>query len=403
MPPRRSLLALLAVLYVLWLTTRPSADVFPTRAPIVEDYSLSVILPVIPSTLANLDELLTPFLVSTSILYEVAIVCPYSLVTDMHRKLPAVLSNASLAHPKVSLYPWSGPLHYHQASLQVIARAKTRYILLLDEHGFKQISECDRAYLVRPRAVHLPVGPRGFAASSPDWSQLSPSDRVRPAAFLVPPFVAPSSLLAKASSTFRSSLDWPLLGDYIAKSTLGSFGGIVIGTDILDTTACNPMAESNTFPDEESLDNLDFHSGLGPIPISLTGFFVLAFPREEDLRNFIPAACKLYHQGYTVLAYIYGTESSDGAIECNCTIPYFERAKETPSFSAWLDSLGLVPDVIIGLDHQDPVSSTFLSILERPPFLDTTLMRLPRHELPYTEWIGTLSLHELRRSSLFSG
>ncbi|KAH0836517.1 hypothetical protein J3R83DRAFT_8156 [Lanmaoa asiatica] len=51
---------------------------------------------------------------------------------------------------------------------------------------------------------------------------------------------------------------------------------------------------------------------------------------------------------------------------------------------------------MIGLDHQDLVSSTFSLILQRPPFLNTTLMRLPRLELPYTEWIGTLTLHELR-------
>ena len=291
-------------------------------------------------------------------------------------------------------------MHHHQASLNVIARVKTQWVLLLDEHAFMQVAECDRAYLVRPRAVHLPVGPRGFAGSSPNWSQLSPSDRIQPAAFLVPPFVAPSTLLAGAPLTSPPSLVWPALGTYIEKSTLGLFGGIVIGTDI---ATCNPRTEFDaTFPDEES----DDHSGsrdLGPLAISPKGFLILAFPRKEDLRNFIPATCKLHHQGYTVLAYLYDTihdpQLSGVVDERNCTVPHFQRSKEAPSLSDWLASLGSVPDIVIGLDHQDLVSSTFSLILEQPPFLNTTLIRLPRRELPYTEWIGTLTLYQLRRSS----
>lgn len=403
MPARRTLLVISAILSLLWLTTRPSSnDVQLEHAPFVEDHSLSVILPVIPSTIASLDELLAPFLAPTTILYEVVIVCPHSLVTDIHRKLRVNLSNAAPDHPKMSLYPWSGLTHRHQAFLQVIAQVNTQYILLLDEHGFKGISECNRAYLLHPRALHIPAGPRGFTRSSHHWAQLSPSSRAQPAAFLIPPFIAPSGLLSKALLTSSPSLDWPSVGNYIAKSTLAPFGGIVIGTDIY-TVAWNTGTESDmTFPDKESVDVLNSHasSGLGSMSISSRGFFVLAFPRGEDLRDFIPATCKLRHQGYTVLAYIYDPESSGVVVESNCSIPYFEHPKETPSFSDWLISLGSVPDIIVGLDHQDPVSSTFSLMLERPPFLNTTLLRLPRLELPYTEWIGTLTLHELRRSSL---
>ncbi|KAF8552243.1 hypothetical protein OG21DRAFT_1374599, partial [Imleria badia] len=345
--------------------------------------SLTVVLPVIQSTLADLDELLAPFLAPTTILYEVAIVCPQSLVSDTHRKLRTVLSDG---HPKVSLYPWSGLSHHHQASLQVIARVKTQWVLLLDEHAFKQVPACDRAYLVHPRPVHLPVGPRGF---SPNWSRLTPSDRIQPAAFLVPPFVAPTSLLASAPLT-SPSLVWPALGDYIAKSTRGSFGGIVIGSDILDRAACDPRTE---FDPGEGPDSLT----LASFTISPRGFFVLAFPRKQDLWNFIPATCKLRHQGYTVLAYLYDTiDETELSGVVNCTVPYFQRSKEIPSLSDWLNVLGSVPDIVIALDHQDLVSSTFSLILEQPPFLNTTLIRLPRRELPYTEWIGTLTLHELR-------
>lgn len=409
---RRWLFVLFSFSCVLWLTTRPHnppSDVLAlARAPLVDVHSLTAILPLIPSTLPDLDELLAPFLVSTGILYEVAIVCPHALVADIHRQLRVVLSNAPLGHPKVSLYPWSGHTHHHQASLELVARVKTQWVLLLDEHGFKQTAECDRAYLLHPRAVHLPVGPRGFAGSSHSWSRLSPSDRVQSAVFLVPPFVASSSLLANAPLTSPSSA-WSTLGNYVAKSTLGSFGGIVIGADILDTVACKPRtAIGVTFPNEESDVDPDSRilADITSVPISAKGFFVLAFPRKEDLRNFIPATCKLHNQGYTVLAYLYDTVDNAGfssvVVERNCAIPCFQRSKGTLGFSDWLNSLGSVPDIVIGLDHQDFVSSTFSLLLEEPPFLNTTLMRLPRLELPYTEWIGTLTLHELRRSSFLS-
>ncbi|KAG6374837.1 hypothetical protein JVT61DRAFT_4222 [Boletus reticuloceps] len=392
----RWLLVLFAVLYFLWLSTHKASTHGPAiHVPFVEDHSLTVILPVIQSTVASLDHLLAPFLVTTTIIMEVAIVCPNSLVPDVHRKLRIILSNATRGHPRVSLYPWSGVTHHHQASVEAIARIKTQWVLLLDEHGFKQVAECDRAYLVHPRAVHLPVGPRGFTGSALNWSQLSSSDRIQPAAFLVPPFVVPSNLLARPLLTTPPSLFWPALGTYVAKSTLGLFGGIVIGADILNKVDCNPTTTNGSDDDPDSRTLVDPSS----LPIS-DGFFVLAFPNKEDLKNFIPATCKLHHKGYTVLAYLYDTideaEFSGTVNDRNCTVPYFRRSKETAGLSDWLNSLGFIPDIVIGLDHQDLVSSTFSLILELPPFLNTTLIRLPRRELPYTEWIGTLTLDELR-------
>jgi hypothetical protein len=157
----------------------------------------------------------------------------------------------------------------------------------------------------------------------------------------------------------------------------------------MGTVTCTPSTEFDATSDD--------------LPISPKGFLVLAFPRKEDLVNFIPATCKLHHQGYTVLAYLYDEPRLSGVVnERNCTVPYVHRSKEAPGLSDWLASLGSVPDIVIGLDHQDLVSSTFSLILEQPPFLNTTLIRLPRRELPYTEWIGTLTLYQLRRSSSLS-
>lgn len=395
----RWLFVLFAFSYFLWLTTNKTSTHGPSAiAPFVEDHSLTVVLPVVHSTLANLDHLLAPLLEPSTVLYEVAIVCPHSLVPDMHR---IVLSNVTHGHPKVSLYPWSGRMDHHQASLDVIARVKTQWVLLLDEHGLNHVPECDRAYLVHPRAVHLPVGPRGFAGSSSGWSQLTPSDHIQPAAFLIPPFVSPTSLLANAPLASSAPLVWSALGNRVAQLTLGLFGGIVIGTDILDGAACN----TTTSPDKGSDDDPDSRTfaHLGSLPISPEGFVALAFPHKEDLKKFLPATCKLRHQGYTVLAYLYNeSEYSGVVIQKNCVASYFQRSAAITSLSDWLNSLGAAPDIVVGLDHQDLVSSTFSLILEQPPFLNTTLIRLPRCDLQYTEWIGTLTLHELRRSSTLS-
>ncbi|KAH0836518.1 hypothetical protein J3R83DRAFT_8157 [Lanmaoa asiatica] len=249
----RWLFVLLAFLYFVWLTTRshspPSDALDLAQAPFVEDHSLTVVLPLISSTLGSLDQLLAPFLVSTRILYEVAIVCPHSLVADIHRKLRIVLSNAPLGHPKVSLYPCKFFSSMNTVSSKLpnatehIWSTRVHCICLLDPADSR-----DRLIIglsSRPPIVH-------------DQQQ-----------FLVPPFVAPSSLLARAPLTFPASSVWSALGNYIAKSTLGSFGGIVIGADIMDTMTCNARAEFDiTFSDEESDDNPDPRTlaDLGSVP-----------------------------------------------------------------------------------------------------------------------------------------
>ncbi|KIJ65092.1 hypothetical protein HYDPIDRAFT_110992 [Hydnomerulius pinastri MD-312] len=75
------------------------------------------------------------------------------------------------------------------------------------------------------------------------------------------------------------------------------------------------------------------------------------------------------------------------------------RTPSRPFPIGW--SLPSVPDVVIGLDHQDFISVTFSSTLERRPYLNTILIRLPRADLLYTEWVGTPTLQELCR--LFVG
>ncbi|KAF9218498.1 hypothetical protein BS17DRAFT_762234 [Gyrodon lividus] len=376
-------------------------------APPVGEHSLTVILPVISSTLSSLDVNLAPFLVSTNTVYEVSVICPDTLVSETRRRLRFILSKAPHEHPKVSLYPWTGLMNHHQASLAAVSGSKTDWVLLLDEFAFQEVTGCDRDYLVNPRALQLPAGPRGLAGSSCNSSQLLPPGRLQAAAYLIPPFVAQSSLLVGVPLPSPSASVWAAVGEHIAHSRPDMTGGLVIGPDTFDQTSCDMKVETEiTFSDDgidenEDRRDDDIQVNSVSVPAYEEGFFALAFPRKEDLRKFAPVACNLHRRGYTLSAFLYDTTDADidfpSALKGRgCTIPYFQRSNEILNFSDWLDSLTSVPDIVIGLDHQDFVSATFSLTLERPPYLNITLIRLPRSELPHTEWMGTLTLRELR-------
>ncbi|KIJ20676.1 hypothetical protein PAXINDRAFT_106349 [Paxillus involutus ATCC 200175] len=300
-------------------------------------------------------------------------------------------------------------MDHHQASLAAVSRAKTEWVLLLDEFAFQEVTEDDRTYLLNPRALQLPAGPRGFAPLSRNSSQLLPAGRLQPADYLVPPFVAQSNLLIVPLPS-PLALVWAALGEHIAQSRLDMIGGFVIGPDIFAQASCDLKMETEDVSSDDGIDGNEDHrdddvpANLRSVPAPNESFIALVFPCEEDLRKFAPVACNLRHRGYSLSAFLYDTtdadvDSSSVLKAKDCIIPYFQRSNEIPNFSDWLDSLTSVPDIVIGLDHQDFVSATFSLTLERPPYLNITLIRLPRSDLPHTEWMGMLTLQELRRST----
>ncbi|KIJ65143.1 hypothetical protein HYDPIDRAFT_153126, partial [Hydnomerulius pinastri MD-312] len=372
-------------------------------APSVCKHSLTVILPVIPETLSVLEETLAPFLISSDVLYEVAVICPDPLLLETRRALRSMLSMAPYEHSDVSVYPWYGLVNHHQAVLAAVPRSKTEWTLLLDENGFQKIAESDRAYLLNPRALSFPVGSLGFTDLSSNSSLLPRTVQFQPAAYLIPPFVAQSSLLAGVPPPSHPSLIWSALGEYVAQSRLDMIGGVVIGrTDLNRISRHSREAISDGLSEDQLAKNeVDGYSDTDALPIGAPGVFALAFPHNEDLKNFMSVVCKLQRRGYAMFAFLYGTLDTDSIFsdvldESGCVVDYIWRSDDISTFSDWLDSLPSVPDVVIGLDHQDFTSATFLLTLERRPYLNTTLIRLPRADLPYSEWMGTLTLQELR-------
>ncbi|KAH7885858.1 hypothetical protein F5I97DRAFT_1876012 [Phlebopus sp. FC_14] len=409
-------------LYFLWSATWPSKlqnnnnpharfDLVPSLeeqlsatmqgTPAIEKYSLTVVLPVIASTLPNLGETLAPFIYAPDALREVVVICPRSLLSDTHRQLRYTLSFALRVHPDISVHPLPDLVDHHRAALAAISLVKSEWILLLDEFGLKDISECARDYLLNPRVFPLPVGPRGTNLLC-NSSTLSPGHPFQPAAHLVPPFVVRSNLMSGWLPPLQVSDLWSAFGEFVSQSSLDMVGGVIIAHrdkglyTSTDRTNANPLESqgSGADHDHEKQDNLG-----DTLPRS-TGFVGFVFPLEEDLRKFLPTACKILLQGYTLLAFLYNTTGVDAITHKltgdGCTVQYHPRSDVTFTFSHWLNSLSEVPDVVIGLDEQDSVSATFSLTLERHPYLNTTLIRLPRSSLPHTEWMGSLTLQELR-------
>lgn len=134
------------------------------------------------------------------------------------------------------------------------------------------------------------------------------------------------------------------------------------------------------------------------------GFISLAFSTMVDLGHFGPAVCKLQQQGYAISTFLYDVDvmniKKPDVFVKGCSIDYLTRS-DVATLSEWLDTLPTTPDVIIGLTEKDDISITFPMVLQRPRYLNTSLIRLPQAVLPHTEWMGALALEELRSSFPF--
>ena len=83
----------------------------------------------------------------------------------------------------------------------------------------------------------------------------------------------------------------------------------------------------------------------------------------------------------------------------DCALNYSTLSRTTPTFDHWLESLNASPDIVFALDVQDFLTVTLTMAFLHDRYREITLIRLPRTDLPYSDWIGSLALRELRSQS----
>ncbi|KAG1850651.1 hypothetical protein F4604DRAFT_1592745 [Suillus subluteus] len=370
--------------------------------PPIENHSLTAILPILSHSFEGLEVLLSPFLVPSDTIREVILICPQIILSDARRVLKKILSYSdTVDHPNLSLLPYTSSSIYNTTLTSAVFRVRTEWVLVLDNHGLQGLSSGQQAYLLSPLSISLPVGPNGFLRFFANSTRILATSDLEPAEYLIPPFVAPTHLFPRTFSHLADSDPWLAFGVHVAKTHLEMIGGLVLPSDISNLNCC----EQNSRLPSLEMTQIE-HNPTGIISAdnddrtrkSTSGHFVLVVPQLEDLYAFMPVICRLQSIGHIVSALLYQVSSSD-TMHCSsedCTLQCSTLSHTAPTFHGWLDSLDALPDVVLALDVQDFLSVTFTMVLSHEPYSKTTLIRLPRADIPHSDWIGSLTLLELR-------
>lgn len=163
--------------------------------------------------------------------------------------------------------------------------------------------------------VRIPVGMYGARLSGSSTVCISSTNQPEPVAFLVPPFLAPTSLLVESESgivTDTPASVWASLGERIASITHLGMGGVV-------------SAASHGSPQWCELSHIAANQGSMNIPSSMvdslrdrfrssmpkTIRFVFLLPNQESLRQLAPTACRMIRNGHEVYITVQSSGEED--------------------------------------------------------------------------------------------
>jgi len=398
----------------IWFELEAPLDYLPPR-------TLTAILPILSTTLGELNDLLQPLLNAVGQIREIIIVCPQSAAFDVRRQLRATFAS-QVADLDVSLWPWQYPMAVDEAVLGCVTQLTTEWALVMDENGLKGVAESVRAALLRPPNVTLPLGPEGlknedYIPVSSQWGLL------QPAWYLYPPFVMPSSVSRSFKINYNDEKLWSQLGSHIAKSRADGIGGLRLhaaGLNGSSNTArvyqllvTDGSPSSWHVPIPVDIHN-DSFSSTTPLSDGLkTTDFIFFLPTLVDLDKVSFLVCRLLdnatrphirvlvYEGLHPSPHQLGWKS--GAFESdNCAIDYDILTGTQPlSFSAagsivLANWLGRRPDhtrIVFTLKELDPLVS-FMKSHGENIFPRATFISVPRTDLEYTDWMSSLTITE---------
>ncbi|KAJ6518627.1 hypothetical protein C8R45DRAFT_851005, partial [Mycena sanguinolenta] len=347
-----------------------------SEAHTVETGSLTAVLPVTSTSILTLRNIISPFLNPPSCVSKVLVVSPESLLAQARLAVRLAVRDApeSDHHSDISLSPWNGDPT--AAVLHAASQLSSEWILLLDDTGLSGLSDRTREMLLCPVAADLPVGPRGVMGSPGNLSCAPPSTELRPAAYLLPPFALPSSLVQEVYE------DWADLGHAVAGSREDRLGAVLRGFGDPDSNWCNMPQRDTAY-----MADLSAPFPSDPFPTN-GGLFLFLLPDITDLRVLLRLVCRLQEFGHSIKVLLYSeshtllgqTYNSDCHVQYDAT-----RTTGHPTIHDWLDGLEREADVIFTVNEPatQPVRSA-----------RATVVRIPRDDLAYVYWMGSLSLAE---------
>ncbi|KZT27805.1 hypothetical protein NEOLEDRAFT_1046589, partial [Neolentinus lepideus HHB14362 ss-1] len=358
--------------------------------------SLTAVLPVTTTSLPQLQVLLRQMFSSHSRLKEAILVTPDELVREARKVLWELTSTLhGRDYPNISIHPVKNGSSTVYNILDTASEASTDWLLILDEHGLRGVDSQTKDMLLNPKAVSLPYGPNGQAYRANNLSCVETPWSLQPAAFVVPPMVLPATILFSGSEdsnrapTFRT---WEEMGYRISHSQLDLVGGLVFGSAQSDR-CFSPGDQLVVLPDPVVKEDQVQASG-NP------GRFLVILHAINDLQSFSVVLCRLQEKSYTVKVILrQAFYPSDGQTQSvfACDLAYDNLPVSSSEVSAQLSEtlFSFQPNVVIDTSDDAALTNALRVILEGDLELrQPTVIHLPKDDLPYSDWMGALSLQE---------
>lgn len=391
-------------------TPRDLVQMYEQAGP-VPDASLSLVLPVSEASIDGLPFILGAILHQTRpTMKDILVICPdhlslrcRSTVSQLSDQTP---SRISYQHPRpdISLHQVSRDrelaTHSDHLLSNLFDTLTSPWVLVLDEDGI-DLDDRTLDLLLNPKALPFPVGPVGFGAAGqhldvkfPSTSDASTS--IALASYLTPPFVAPVDLL----TTLPDAVLWAILrGKASAKIQSCAELGVLASQQLLDAGKYGiggfmiQAEDSSVVSTEDTALPPDAKAGLevlatedGP-SLSPGGIkFLLVFDAINDIIAFSATACLLQARKHAVNVLHTGEPLSPQTLIARlpCALPVF-NLEDSTHYSVKDDTFDVIISSVPNFSRQNLSSS-----------ITYTYISLPSEDLPFCDWIASLSLTELQ-------
>ncbi|KAI0820788.1 hypothetical protein BC628DRAFT_1329644 [Trametes gibbosa] len=370
------------------------------RAP-----TLAAILPITPDTLRRLEMHLQMLLEHPGALTEIVLLVPTYQHTKTRHALQAALTREDEADIEIRIAHWPPSADREVAIIRTAEALSTDWVLLLDGNGLRDLGRMTRDLLLLhgERVVAVPVGPHGVDYYLDGITCITPSSSSRRVAYLVPPMVVSTALLRDVD--YASGNDyWAALGDSVSRSGPERSGGLVAGSpEDRSLDWCSRYAPTGLDGSLMSVHVINERTKVETGRLSLTegenksrqGYpgVILIVAQSVDLPYLSPIACALRDRGYRVSVLLAGVNGSTDSLPCSIMIEFLpETAAGRISLDVLADVMPTSLAVVLSATETSlfPQLYTFLAA-HRP---SVTHVHVPQADLPYTDWMTSLTLEE---------
>lgn len=384
--------------------------------------SIAVVLPVTLPSVAGIRRALSDILVAIPSSSEIVLVVSPTLQVAVRDILRLMLSSEDgLDQIDISIHTWPSTSSEALATLSAARTVSSDWVAILGIHGLSKLDDAHKDALFSTTLTPLPLGVVGYDAS---LACIDPLEAPIPVQYLQPPFLAPTSLIPPLESIeSRSTNLWRTFGEYVSSRRSDGFGGLLAGVHkSIGLSLCATLLDDDYLVDQQSSPSFAHQNDESKsLPISAShavNTAIFAFPSLTDLRHLYPAICKLQQGSYSILALVV-SGNSDHDLPAN-NIDSILHAKlgrcdvniTTSPQLLTVDDAKLIlmewfnkhpsPSLVVTPNQDHILLSALDLVLNQQPNLTLHRLRIPTLDLPFCDWMGTLSLSELQSQSASS-